>query len=120
MPKRAYAFIHLVGFDLYKTGENVLCCSLIERNKRIAVVSSARFHPALDKLNKIDRVHSWPASHCHTYAERSCQQRDDPPEASDQEDEDNKEDEADEESDDDDVSQDSTALAYAIRAHKKS
>ena len=31
---------------------------------RIAVVSSARYNPVLDKTQKVDRVHSWPASHC--------------------------------------------------------
>jgi len=38
----------------------------------IAVISTARYHPALDEEHDVEREHAWPASHCEMYLRECC------------------------------------------------
>ena len=40
---------------------------------RIAVVSMARYHPNLDRIQDVERDHAWPVSHCSAYIQKCCQ-----------------------------------------------
>lgn len=64
LPKDAHALLMLVHHDLYEDEEDDFCCGRAYGGSRIAVVSSARYHPQLDAGQHVDREHSWPASHC--------------------------------------------------------
>ncbi|GAD91761.1 conserved hypothetical protein [Paecilomyces variotii No. 5] len=67
LPKDAYALLFLVDFDLYEDDDDTFVCGRAYGGSRVAVVSSARYNPDLDGLQGIDRLHSWPASHCEEY-----------------------------------------------------
>lgn len=67
LPKDAYALVLLTEFDLYEDEDDTFICGRAYGSKRVAVVSSARYNPDLDEVQNIDRIHSWPASHCEEY-----------------------------------------------------
>ena len=69
LPADAYAFLLLVDHDLYEDDDDDFCCGRAYGGSRVAVVSSARYHPALDEVCSIDRSHMWPASHCKAYTD---------------------------------------------------
>ena len=68
LPPKAYAFLLLVDHDLYEDDDD-FCCGRAYGGSRVAIVSSARYHPSLDKVYSIDRRHMWPASHCKAYTD---------------------------------------------------
>ena len=72
LPADAYALIMLINHDTYEDEEDDFCCGRAYGSSRIAMVSSARYHPALDAAAKVDRAHMWPASHCKSYVEKQC------------------------------------------------
>jgi archaemetzincin len=76
LPKDAYSIVLLVDHDIYEDEEDDYCCGRAYGGSRIAVVQSARYNPALDAENKIDRAHMWPASHCQTYVDALCAEED--------------------------------------------
>jgi archaemetzincin len=67
LPKDAYALIMLVDYDLYEEKDDEFVCGRAYGGSRVAVVSSARYNPTLDHIQRIERLHAWPASHCETY-----------------------------------------------------
>jgi archaemetzincin len=69
LPATAYALVLIVPFDLHESDDDEFCCGLAFGGSRVAVVSSARYHPLLDELQGVERVHAWPASHCREYVE---------------------------------------------------
>ncbi|GAB1318404.1 Archaemetzincin-2 [Madurella fahalii] len=72
LPDDAYALVMLVNHDLYEDADDDFCCGRAYGNSRVAVVSSARYHPGLDHDAGIDREHMWPASHCAAYVRGVC------------------------------------------------
>lgn len=64
LPADAYALLMLVHHDLHEDDEDDFCCGRAYGGSRVAVVSTARYHPELDSRQSVDREHSWPASHC--------------------------------------------------------
>lgn len=72
LPKDAYAFLLLVDHDLYGDDDDDFCCGMAYGGSRVAVVSSARYHPDLDQEADIDHEHMWPASHCSAYMNAIC------------------------------------------------
>jgi archaemetzincin len=72
VPKDAYAILLLVDHDLYEEDEDGFCCGRAYGGSRVAVVSSARYHPDLDEDAEIEREHMWPTSHCADYLEREA------------------------------------------------
>ena len=72
LPDDAYALVMLTYHDLYEDDDDDFCCGRAYGNSRVAVVSSSRYHPALDDDAGIDRTHMWPASHCAEYVETLC------------------------------------------------
>ena len=70
LPSDAYALLMLVHHDLFEDDEDDFCCGRAYGGSRVAVVSTARYRPELDGKSKIDREHSWPASHCSRYMSR--------------------------------------------------
>ncbi|KAK4449789.1 hypothetical protein QBC34DRAFT_83310 [Podospora aff. communis PSN243] len=66
LPGDAYALVMMMDQDLYEDEEDDFCCGRAYGSSRIAVVSSARYHPDLDE-GVVDREHMWPASHCVKY-----------------------------------------------------
>ncbi|TVY25986.1 Archaemetzincin-2 [Lachnellula hyalina] len=67
LPKDAYAFLMLVEHDIYEDEEDDFVCGRAYGGSRIAVISTARYNPALDMKQNIEREHGWPASHCERY-----------------------------------------------------
>ena len=74
LPEDAYALLLMVDHNLYETDDDDFACGRAYGGSRVAVVSSARYHPALDDSEDIDRDHDWPASHCSTYVESLCRE----------------------------------------------
>ncbi|KAM7183669.1 hypothetical protein V8F20_012543 [Naviculisporaceae sp. PSN 640] len=78
IPADAHAAILLVDQDMYDDEEDVFCCGLAYGGSRVAVVSTARYHPSLDASHSmdedlVDRGHMWPGSHCQEFVERFCE-----------------------------------------------
>jgi archaemetzincin len=71
LPADAYALLMLVDHDIYE-GDEEFTCGRAYGGSRVAVVSSARYNPALDEQAAIEREHAWPASHCASFVERCC------------------------------------------------
>ncbi|KAK0732184.1 hypothetical protein B0H67DRAFT_566846 [Lasiosphaeris hirsuta] len=59
----------MTDHDLYEDDEDDFCCGRAYGGSRVAVVSTARYHPALDG-EAVDREHMWPGSHCVEYVRR--------------------------------------------------
>ncbi|KAK4225260.1 hypothetical protein QBC38DRAFT_483451 [Podospora fimiseda] len=72
LPSDAHSLVMLVDHDTYEDEEDDFCCGRAYGGSRVCMVSSARYHPALDAMAKIDRSHMWPASHCKAYVEKMC------------------------------------------------
>ncbi|KAI1380077.1 hypothetical protein F4677DRAFT_405777 [Hypoxylon crocopeplum] len=72
LPDDAYSIILLVNHDMYEDEDDDFCCGRAYGGSRVAVVSSARYHPILDDHAEIDYAHMWPASHCKSYVESVC------------------------------------------------
>ncbi|KAK3399829.1 hypothetical protein B0T20DRAFT_170397 [Sordaria brevicollis] len=77
LPADAYAILLLVDHDLYEDDEDDFCCGRAYGGSRVCIVSSSRYHPALDTLDYyidggIDLAHMWPASHCQSFVEGVC------------------------------------------------
>lgn len=77
LPADAYAILLLVDHDLYEDDEDDFCCGRAYGGSRVCIVSSSRYHPALDTLDYyiaggIDLAHMWPASHCQAFVEGVC------------------------------------------------
>ncbi|KAJ6605657.1 hypothetical protein B0H10DRAFT_1820678 [Mycena sp. CBHHK59/15] len=76
LPDDAFALLLLVHHDIYENADDDFACGRAYGGSRIAVISTARYHPGLDKKQNVDRLHSWPASHCKTYMEACCSEAD--------------------------------------------
>ncbi|KAI1092068.1 hypothetical protein F5B19DRAFT_483557 [Rostrohypoxylon terebratum] len=72
LPGDAYSVILLVNHDMYEDEEDDFCCGRAYGADHVAVVSTARYHPALDDHAKIDFAHMWPTSHCRSYIDQYC------------------------------------------------
>ncbi|KAF2267717.1 hypothetical protein CC78DRAFT_613821 [Lojkania enalia] len=72
LPADAYSVMFLVDHDIYEDEDDDFCCGRAYGGSRVAVVSTARYNPALDILAGIDYSHMWPASHCKEYVDRLC------------------------------------------------
>lgn len=74
LPSDAYALLLLVNHDLYEDEDDDFCVGRAYGGSRIAVVSGARYQPALDVGAGIDPsgIHSWPASHCKIFVDDTC------------------------------------------------
>ncbi|KAI0887753.1 uncharacterized protein GGS22DRAFT_88646 [Annulohypoxylon maeteangense] len=68
----AYSLLLLVNHDMYEDEDDVFCCGRAYGADRVAVVSTARYHPALDDHANIDFAHMWPTSHCKSYVDQLC------------------------------------------------
>ncbi|KAI0851178.1 hypothetical protein F5Y00DRAFT_230516 [Daldinia vernicosa] len=71
VPTEAYSIILLVDHDMYEDEEDDFCCGRAYGGNRVSVVSTARYHPALDGHAGIDFAHMWPASHCKSYVDNA-------------------------------------------------
>ncbi|KAH8594928.1 hypothetical protein B0O99DRAFT_623957 [Bisporella sp. PMI_857] len=67
LPENAYALLMLVKHDIYEDEDDDFACGRAYGGSRIAVVSSARYRPDLDTVQRVDREHGWPTSHCLSY-----------------------------------------------------
>ncbi|KAL2793131.1 hypothetical protein BJX66DRAFT_326310 [Aspergillus keveii] len=72
LPKDAYALCMLVHHDLFEDDDDTFVCGRAYGGSRVAVVSTARYHPGLDGVAGIERGHAWPAAHCAEYLEGVC------------------------------------------------
>jgi archaemetzincin len=72
LPDDAYALMLLVEHDLYEDEHDEFVCGLAYGGLRVAVISTARYHPVLDQGQGIERDHAWPASHCEGYLQQCC------------------------------------------------
>ncbi|KAL3448286.1 hypothetical protein BJX65DRAFT_69212 [Aspergillus insuetus] len=76
LPKDAYALCMLVHHDLFEDDDDTFVCGRAYGGSRVAVVSTARYHPGHDALQGIERGHAWPAAHCAEYLEDVCRPSD--------------------------------------------
>jgi archaemetzincin len=67
VPEDAYALIMLVEHDMYEDEEDEFVCGRAYGGSRVAVITTARYNPVLDKTQGVEREHAWPASHCTAY-----------------------------------------------------
>lgn len=72
LPEDAYALLMLVNHDLYEDDDDEFICGRAYGGSRVAVVSTARYNPDLDKVQVVERIHAWPGSHCVSYANEVC------------------------------------------------
>ncbi|KAI0453704.1 hypothetical protein F5B21DRAFT_504984 [Xylaria acuta] len=72
LPDDAYSIVLLMNIDMYEDDDDDFCCGRAYGGSRVCVVSSARYHPALDADENIDHAHMWPASHCKEFADNLC------------------------------------------------
>lgn len=72
LPNDAYALVMLVDYDLYEDDDDIFVCGRAYGGSRVAVVSTARYHPDLDREQNVERQHAWPASHCEAYMKACC------------------------------------------------
>jgi archaemetzincin len=72
LPGDAFAMVLLTDQDLYEDPEDDFCCGRAYGGSRVSVVSSARYHPALDEKQDVEREHAWPASHCAVSVKYYC------------------------------------------------
>ncbi|KAH7106078.1 hypothetical protein BKA62DRAFT_688798 [Auriculariales sp. MPI-PUGE-AT-0066] len=76
LPDDAYAVVMLVHHDLWEGEEDEeshFICGRAYGASRIAIVSSARYNPALDEAQNLNDAHGWPASHCAAFVHSSCE-----------------------------------------------
>ena len=69
LPPDAFSLLLTAEHDLYESIEDDFCCGRAWGSSRVAIVSSARYNPALDRLHGVDPEHVWPASHCAAFVE---------------------------------------------------
>lgn len=74
LPLDAYALLLTTTHDLYESDDDDFCCGRAWGASRVAIVSSARYNPALDRLHEVDRDHIWPASHCREFVNEMASQ----------------------------------------------
>ncbi|KAG5644538.1 hypothetical protein DXG03_008192 [Asterophora parasitica] len=79
LPDDAYALLLIVHHDLYESADDEFVCGRAYGGSRVAVISSARYHPILDGTHNVERQHAWPASHCAAYMDACCKASDDAP-----------------------------------------
>ncbi|KAJ7288225.1 hypothetical protein C8J57DRAFT_1494541 [Mycena rebaudengoi] len=72
LPDDAFALLLLVNHDIYESPDDDFACGRAYGGSRVAVISTARYNPSLDRLHSVDRLHSWPASHCKAYMDSAC------------------------------------------------
>ncbi|KAJ6508621.1 hypothetical protein C8R45DRAFT_967983 [Mycena sanguinolenta] len=72
LPKDAFSLLLLVPFDIYESPDDDFACGRAYGGSRVAVISTARYHPGLDRHQNVDRLHSWPGSHCKQYIDTYC------------------------------------------------
>ncbi|KAJ7134756.1 hypothetical protein C8R44DRAFT_434656 [Mycena epipterygia] len=76
LPDDAFALIFVVPFDIYESPDDDFACGRAYGGSRVAVISTARYHPGLDRRQNVDRVHAWPAAHCKRYMDACCTEAD--------------------------------------------
>ncbi|KAJ6475093.1 hypothetical protein C8R47DRAFT_703597 [Mycena vitilis] len=79
LPDDAFALLLVVPFDIYESPDDDFACGRAYGGSRVAVISTARYHPGLDQHQNVDRIHSWPASHCKEYMDACCAEAEDNP-----------------------------------------
>lgn len=72
LPQDAFSVQLLMHHDMYENEEDEFGCGRAYAGSRVCVVSSARYDPALDEVEEINRLHAWPASHCEDYISKCC------------------------------------------------
>ncbi|KAI3324309.1 hypothetical protein HD806DRAFT_65086 [Xylariaceae sp. AK1471] len=72
LPDDAHSIVLLMDLDMYEDENDDFCCGRAYGGSRVCVVSSARYHPALDADENIDYEHMWPASHCKKFVDDLC------------------------------------------------
>jgi archaemetzincin len=72
LPDDAYALVMLTEYDLYEDDDDIFVCGRAYGGSRVAIVSTARYHPDLDREQDVERQHAWPASHCEAYMKACC------------------------------------------------
>jgi archaemetzincin len=71
VPDDAHAICLLVDHDMWEE-EDDFCCGRAYGGSRVSVVQTARYYPALDAQEGIDREHMWPLSHCKDFVDKIC------------------------------------------------
>ncbi|KAJ5299884.1 hypothetical protein N7476_011441 [Penicillium atrosanguineum] len=72
LPQDAFSVQLLMHHDMYEDEDDEFGCGRAYAGSRVCVVSSARYDPCLDEVEEIERLHSWPASHCEDYISQYC------------------------------------------------
>ena len=72
LPGDAYAIVLLVDHDIYESEDDDFCCGRAYGGSRVSVVQTARYNPALDVHEGLNRSHMWPLSHCKDFVDALC------------------------------------------------
>lgn len=75
LPEHACALMLLIDQDIYENEEDDFLCGRAYGGDRVCVISFARYHPALDMIQGVDRNHAWPASYCESFVRDCCEER---------------------------------------------
>lgn len=70
-PDDAHAICLLIDHDMWEE-EDDFCCGRAYGGSGVSVVQTARYNPALDAKEGIDREHMWPLSHCKDFVDKIC------------------------------------------------
>lgn len=71
LPDDAHAICLLIDHDMWEEDDD-FCCGRAYGGSRVSVVQTARYNPALDAKEGIDREHMWPLSHCKDFVDTVC------------------------------------------------
>lgn len=71
LPDDAHAICLLIDHDMWEQDDD-FCCGRAYGGSRVSVVQTARYNPALDAKEGIDREHMWPLSHCKDFVDKLC------------------------------------------------
>lgn len=74
LPQDAFALLMLVEHDMFEDQEDEFVCGRAYGGSRVAVITTARYNPALDVIQGVERAHAWPASHCQEYIQRCVEE----------------------------------------------
>ncbi|KAJ4313943.1 hypothetical protein N0V94_006691 [Neodidymelliopsis sp. IMI 364377] len=75
LPSDAHSLLLLIDHDMWEEDDD-FCCGRAYGGSRVCVVQTARYNPALDSKEDIDRSHMWPLSHCKKFIDERCRAED--------------------------------------------
>ena len=70
LPEDAYSLVLIVDHDIYENDDDDFTCGRAYGGSRVAVISTALYHPVFDVGSGLTQEHAWPSSHCTDFLQR--------------------------------------------------